>query len=356
MKRRLLSTAARSGPSTILLVYSAIAHCGDDAFAKWAAAHALPVTTVEAAADDSDLLPLESVIGAARVVAYGEPAHGVHEPLVFRNRLFRFLVERMGFTAIALETGFSESISARSFVENGAGDAGTTARTGLGFSRNLEDRELIQWMREYNATASSAGHRKIRLYGIDITAGARVSGPRRAINTALTFLSRADPTTAQEIGGSLSDSLPGTDARQFGSLSAAARAELETSIRAIAKATQKNRRSLIARSSEEEYRWALHNLEAARQLAKCLPLTPPPSASTPAWAPVFTCRDYAMAQNVQWALENEGREGRLLVFAHNSHVMSWRVDERRWATLPVRERPFMMGTNCVVRTARACTS
>ncbi len=199
MKRRFLSTAARSGLSAILLVYSAIAHCGDDAFAKWAAAHALPVTTVEAAADDSDLLPLKSVIGAARVVAYGEPAHGVHEPLVFRNRLFRFLVERMGFTAIALETGFSESISARSFVENGEGDAETTARTGLGFSRNLEDRELIQWMREYNATASSAGHRKIRLYGIDITAGARVSGPRRAIDTALTFLSRADPTTAQEI-------------------------------------------------------------------------------------------------------------------------------------------------------------
>lgn len=143
----------------------------------------------------------------------------------------------------------------------------------------------------------------------------------------------------------MSDSLPGTDARQFGSLSAAAQAELETSIRAIAKATQKNRKSLIARSSEEEYRWALHNLEAARQLAKCLPLTPPPSASTPAWAPVFTCRDYAMAENVQWALKNEGREGRLLVFAHNGHVMSWRVDERRWATLPVRERPYMMGAH-----------
>ena len=43
MKRRFTATAARSGLSIIFLVYSAIADCGEDAFAKWAAAHALPV-------------------------------------------------------------------------------------------------------------------------------------------------------------------------------------------------------------------------------------------------------------------------------------------------------------------------
>ncbi len=85
------------------MVYAAIAHCGEDGFAKWAAAHALPVTTIDFAGNDSDLLPLESVMGTAHVVALGEPTHGAHEPLALRNRLFRFLVERMGFTAIALE-------------------------------------------------------------------------------------------------------------------------------------------------------------------------------------------------------------------------------------------------------------
>src|SRR6266702_4174351 len=112
---------------------------------------------------------------AAHVVALGEPMHGAHEPLAFRNRLFRFLVERMGFTAIALESGFTESISARSFIEGGEGDAETAVRTGLSSGANQypENRELIQWMRDYNATASSAGYRRIRLYGIDITAGGR---------------------------------------------------------------------------------------------------------------------------------------------------------------------------------------
>jgi erythromycin esterase-like protein len=78
---------------------------------------------------------------------------------------------------LALESGFTESINARSFIERGAGDAETAARTGLSWlSPYPETRELIQWMRDYNAAASSAGHRRIRLYGIDITAGGRKNG------------------------------------------------------------------------------------------------------------------------------------------------------------------------------------
>jgi len=333
--------ASRIGLTTILLVYSAIAHCGEDAFAKWAAAHALPITTVEPGEDFSDLLPLKPVVGAARVVALGEAMHNTHELLALRNRLFRFLVERMGFTAIALESGFTESLNARSLIESGEGDADTAARTALpsGLTRYLENRALIQWMRDYNATASSAGSRGIRLYGIDLTDGARPSGARLTIDSALTFLSRADPKAAQKIRES-TESLPGPERRAFGPLSATAQAEFEASITAIANALQKSRKSLIARTSEDEYRWALHNLDVARQLAKCLFLTPE-SKDMNLWAITMTCRDYGMAENVQWALKNEGRQGRVLVFAHDGHVMSAKEDGRRWAK--ARERPSMMG-------------
>lgn len=324
---------------------SAIAHCAESAFTKWAAAHAIPIRTVEPGGNDSDLVPLKSVIGGAHVVALGEPTHGVHESLAFRNRLFRFLVERMGFTAIALESGFTESINARSFIEDGIGDAETATRTGLtgGPHPYLENRELIQWMRDYNAAAAASGRRKIRLYGLDVTSGARLAGPRRVIDYALTFLSRADPATAQEIRNSLGDSLPGIDDGEFGSLSAAAQVKFDTSIKAIAKAMQESRKSLIAHSSDDEYRWALHNLEVARQLAFLLPLTPPRSAGMSAWVPTVTYKDSAMAENVEWALKNEGPGGRLLVFAHDGHVMNANEDGRRWAK--VRDKPFMMGSH-----------
>lgn len=127
MKGRISANAARSGLCVIFSVYLAVGNCEENGFAKWADAHARPITTID--------------------------SHGL---------------------SIGLE------------------------------DRYLENRELIQWMRDYNATVSSAGQHKIHLYGIDLPFGARVGGARRSINSALTFLSRADPVAAQRVRNSTS--------------------------------------------------------------------------------------------------------------------------------------------------------
>jgi erythromycin esterase len=329
------------------MLSSTIAHCEESSFTKWAAAHALPVATLDSA-DFSDLLPLRSVVGTARVVALGEPTHGAHEPLAFRNRLVRFLVEQMGFTAIALESGFTESRGVDSFVVgDGRNDAQSVALHGLtsGFGRLVENRDLIQWMRDYNTNASPAGHRRIHFYGIDLPAGGRVSGPRRAIDYALAYLARVDSAQADKLRG-LSGSLPRSDDNEFGSLSQTALAELDSSIAATAKSMAMNRDSLITHSSAAEYRWALHNLEVARQLAQGFRVTPPEAgndASMRDAGPAIAARDHAMAENVRWAVENEGPNGRVIVFAHNGHVMNWKQDGGIWAD--IREKPLMMGSH-----------
>jgi erythromycin esterase len=111
---------------------------------------------------------LKPIIGAARVVALGEPAHGAHEPLAFRNRLFRYLVEELDFTAIAIESGLPESRPIFDFVAGGPGDAGQVVRGNItcGFGEAQENGELVSWMREYNAGARRP--RKVRFYAIDL--------------------------------------------------------------------------------------------------------------------------------------------------------------------------------------------
>ena len=74
-----------------------------------ATAHVVPMRGVEPRGDRADLAPLRAIVGDARVVAVGEPAHGVHEPLAFRNHLLEYLVEELRFTAIAVESAFPES-------------------------------------------------------------------------------------------------------------------------------------------------------------------------------------------------------------------------------------------------------
>lgn len=339
------ASAVRCGLGIILLVFSGVAHCAEDPFEKWAAAHALPIATLDSSADFSDLLPLTSVVGAARVVALGEPTHGAHEPLAFRNRLIRFLVEKMGFTAVALESGFTESSAVESFVAGGPGEAQSVVRDGLTSGKGSygENRELIQWMRDYNA-AAPAGRHRIRFYGIDLAAGGRVSGPRRALDFSLAFLSLSDAADADKIRVSLGGNLPRYDDDEFGSLSQTAVAALGAGIEAIAKAMAKNRSSLIAHSSAEQYRWALHNLDVARELAQYFRVTTPRSNQDIHEAgPAIAARDYAMAENVRWAVDSEGPGGRVIVFAHNNHVMNWKEDGGYWAGM--REKPLMMGSH-----------
>jgi erythromycin esterase len=248
----------------------------------------------------------------------------------------------MGFTGVALESGFTESRTVEEFVRGGPGDAQSVALHGLtsGFGHLIANRDLIQWMRDYNAAAAKTGQRSIHFYGADLTAGGRISGPRRVLDSLLAFVARANPAEANKIGRQLG-SLPRSDDNVFGDLSPSAQAELDTCIPAIAKAMAVNRDSLIAHSCAEEYRWALQDLEVARQLAQGFHASPPGAGLRDA-GPAIEARDSAMAENVRWALENEGPNGRVIVFAANGHVMNWQQDGGTFAE--VREKPFMMGS------------
>ncbi|MBV9344592.1 MAG: erythromycin esterase family protein [Gammaproteobacteria bacterium] len=343
--RESLMTAAGYGLLAIFLAPCAGARCQEDAFSRWATAHAVALATVEPVSDLSDLLPLKRVVGTSRVVALGEATHGAHEPLALRNRLLRFLVEQMGFTAIALESGFTESSITQAFIAGGPDPLQRVLRDGLSGERGRyrENRELIQWMRDYNVAAPTAGHRSIRFYGIDLPAGNRMSGASLAIEYALDYLAGAAPSLANRIRLSLGESLPRNDWR-WDVLPRPALAALERTIPEIANAMATNRDSLIAHSSAAEYRWALQNLEVASQLARCQRVTTPTSLENMKYAgPVIGCRDEAMAQNVRWVVENEGPQGRVLVFAHNNHVMNWSEDGGYWAGM--QEKPAMMGAH-----------
>ena len=79
-------------------------------FQSWARDHVHAIApTDEIDASTGELATIRAVTGSARVVALGEPFHGGHEPLAFRNRLIRLAVTKLGFSAVALETDLTTS-------------------------------------------------------------------------------------------------------------------------------------------------------------------------------------------------------------------------------------------------------
>lgn len=319
----------------------------DSGFVDWARANAVALPACDGLSQPPALEALAKTVGDARVVALGEPTHGAHEPLAFRNCLFRYLVEQQGFTAIALETGLNESRRLHDYVAGGEGDVREIARSGFtwGFWRYPGNVELLDWIRSYNA--DPAHGRKIRLYGIDMSGGDASGAWKKAratLDDSLAFLGKAAPRQSGRVARRLQPFLDRFSVPGHAAMAASEQVRLRSEIDGLITFFDRNRAALIAASSQTDYDWAHQNAVAARQLEALFAVSGSPSADgvlSPDDYKADAARDAAMASNVGWALEREGPTGRILVFAHNGHVMNARTRGGIWSVYA--EAPAAMG-------------
>jgi erythromycin esterase len=318
-----------------------------DAFIAWAGSAARKFRTVERDSNDSDLAPFRDLVGRASVVALGEPGHGAHQPLALRNRLFTYLVEHCGFTAIALETSFSESRAVHDFVAGGPGNAADVARRSLtwGFGEYAENAELIQWMRDYNGRA--AGRRKINFYGIDLS-GADNDGAfpnaQIALQQVVQYLRAAAPDASKDLLAEIAPVLRRVSAAGYARVAASRDRALDGALESLHGFLRDHAALLRRGGKESEYEWALRGVIVAGQLRDILRLGDEPKTGGAMPASEYrkvNVRDAAMADNVLWVRAQEGKKGRILVFAHDAHVMNASTRGGIWSVFS--EAPRMMG-------------
>ncbi|MBL8228634.1 MAG: erythromycin esterase family protein [Bryobacterales bacterium] len=132
---------------------------------------------------------LRKILSGVRVLGAGECNHGTSEFQVFKDRLFRFLVEEMGFTIFALEASFSACKALNQYILTGQGERDAVlAAQGYTVWDTVEMAGQVEWMRRYNQTA--AANRKVQLAGLDLayTAASRAN--------VLAWLRSRDPVRA----------------------------------------------------------------------------------------------------------------------------------------------------------------
>lgn len=335
-RRRLARLACAFG---LALSAMAVARAsGDDAFVAWARAHAIPLPACAGVSAPDAMEFVEGTIGGTRIVALGEPMHGAEEPLALRNCLFRQLVERHGFTAIALESGLNESQALFDHVLAGdAVDARAIARRGFtwGFGRFAANVALLEWMRRHNARVPP--ERQVRIYGIDLSGGDAAGiwqGARATLDDSLAFLSHAAPRESARVRSRLAAFLGEFTVPGYLGLPVTARLELHAALEELPGFFDAHRLPLIAASSQREFDWARQNAVAARQLEALFRVSRMPDGSgtlAPEDYRADAVRDAAMADNVRWVMEREGPRGRILLYAHNGHVMNGRTRGGIWS-------------------------
>jgi prolyl oligopeptidase len=315
----------------------------DTAFVNWAKSRAVPLK--DFTASETGMQAVRDLVGSARVVALGEPAHGAHEPLAFRNRLFAHLVEEFGFTAIALESGLSESRRVNDFVLGGRGDPRAIARDNLtwGFGGYAENVELLRWIRQYNAAAPA---RKVRFYGIDVSGASdgNFTTARIALDDALRYLETFAANVPRRVRAELAPFLQRFTRQDYLNLSPVEKRQLRNAVASLGAILQQHQSQLLAASSPDEFAWAQRSAAVAGQVEELFRLWPadmPADGISAGFQQAAAARDAAMADNVRWALRLEGAAGRMLVYAHNAHVMNAKLRGGIWSVY--RQPPQAMG-------------
>jgi erythromycin esterase len=210
---------------------------------------------------------------------------------------------------------------------------------GHGFGRVEANRELVEWMRAYNADPA---HRvKLRFYGFDIPGTPMgYASPRQVLLFAVDYLSSIESAVGQAHRERV-EAVLGQDAEWESTAVYADPSKavgLTPNAVALRIATEDlitefriRRPRLIAASSGELYGEALQHALIARELLNCHAAL----ARQAGYAHGLGVRDALMADNLTYIVERErGRGGRVLAFAHNGHLqrskMAWPMLGEWW--------------------------
>jgi erythromycin esterase len=245
-----------------------------------------------------DLEPLRLILRGAQFVGLGESIHTSGGFYELKDRVFRFLVERMGFRAFGMETNWIRADRVEQFVQTCEGSARDAIRTIFGVWQSTEVETMVQWMCEWNLAHPND---RVHFYGFDIQSSqAPQSGA--ALSEFLHRLGIGDDDSRlagiRTCPGVASDS----------NLEAC-----EDALTEIAAFFDREGRSIARRTSKQDLAWArVHLVGLQALLERAL------YADTERG---FRARDRAMAYVAQAIHDVRFPRARTALWAHNAHLV-----------------------------------
>jgi len=277
------------------------------------------------AADAGD--EILSLVSDARFVLIGEASHGTHEFYECRAAITQKLITEKGFSAIAVEADFPDAYRVNRFVRGIGADKdaeralGDFQRFPLWMWRNEVVVEFAEWLREHNTDKSPAA--QVGFYGIDLYS------LHASIDAVLDFLGKVDPDAAKQARSRYScfDHF-GEDAQSYG-YAASYDERFSCEDEAVNQLVELQRRAaeyadrdgFIARDeyffAEQNARLVKNAEEYYRQMFR---------GRVSSW----NLRDRHMAETLDalaMHLDGENESGKIVVWAHNSHLGDARATE-----------------------------
>ena len=297
----------------------------------------------------------------ARFVLIGEATHGTHEFYALRAELTKRLIDERGFCAVAAEADWPDAYRVNCYVRGAARDASADEaladfrRFPTWMWRNAVVREFVEWLHGRNARSP----RPAGFYGIDLySLGA-------SMEAVVRYLDDTDPEAAlraRDRFGCFHRFRADLDGQAYGYATALGSAEpCEDDV--VAQLVELRRRAGELIASEDGYLAEDRQFAAEQNARVVVSAERYYRAMFRGRASSWNLRDTHMADTLD-ALARHLGGGRIVVWAHNSHLGDARATEMtRWGELNLgqlaRERhpgeAFLVGLSTYEGTVTAAS-
>ncbi|RWP47212.1 protein-L-isoaspartate(D-aspartate) O-methyltransferase [Mesorhizobium sp.] len=268
--------------------------------------------------DDPAFGELFDRFGDRRVVLLGEASHGTSEFYRARAAITRRLIEKHGFTIVAVEADWPDAAAIDRYVRHRSSRADADPpfqRFPTWMWRNTDVAAFVDWMRQHNERIRISS-RLAGFYGLDIY---NMSG---SIAAVLQYLDRVDPQAAKiarERYGCLTpwQNEPST----YG------RVALTLGYEKCEKAVLEQCRELLAKQLDYAQQDGVDFLDATQNARLIASAERYYRIMYYGGAQSWNLRDTHMFETLEHLLEARGPNAKAVVWAHNSHIGDARYTE-----------------------------
>lgn len=241
---------------------------------------------------------LKETFATKRIVALGEATYGTHEFYTTKTKIVQFLVQECGYRVFAMETYFSANLL-NDYIDGKQNDLSKVMRNLYTIYHTQEFVELLRWFKQYNKSVVAA--QRVKFYGIDSENMDNLFGQLTA------YMGHVDPVNIREYAEKLQT------LQEL--LNPAKRKNYLKTIDEVQQHVRDWKKEYVLLSSLKQWQWADKVLDVMRSAVLQSTVKDRQSLE------VKTLRDEAMAENVKWLLNYEGETSKMIVWAHNKHVL-----------------------------------
>lgn len=234
----------------------------------------------------------------AKIFGFGEASHNTKEFFDIKAKFFKHLVKTQGVKTFIMEESYQAESGINEWISGGKGNIKTIAKNfNIGFWYTKEIVNLLQWMRNYNL--NKAKENQIRFYGMDIQIGKNISQEIREfvniqkINIDENLLMIADSCSNKKLDYSKSDSWWQIQ---------------------LPKLNKLKKQILNSQIKDEDYKPVIRSLDYL------ISYTQYASKVKTKFRENTEFRDLKMFENVKLIVENESKNGKAFIWAHNEHI------------------------------------